>query len=106
MAVLVPSDEWPDSSPRAARGYVRVLSRQERRLAAKVAADPLHLDRLEHSEYSQDGEDGIVAEIFTRIAPKDRPFIEIGASDGKENCTRALVEQGWQGCGSREIPRR
>lgn len=86
-----------DPSPRLVRRYVRVLSRQERHLATKVAAEHLHLHRFEHSEYSQNGEDGILEEIFARIGPKDRSFIEIGASDGAENCTRALVESGWNG---------
>ena len=74
-----------------------MLSRGERRLAANVAADPLHLHRFERSQYSQNGEDGILAEIFGRIGAQDRSFIEIGASDGAQNCTRALVETGWHG---------
>ena len=86
-----------DPSPRLIRRYVRVLRRQERHLATRVAAERLHLHRFEHSEYSQNGEDGILAEIFARIGPRDRSFIEIGASDGAENCTRALVELGWNG---------
>ena len=86
-------------SARMVRRYVRVLSRLERHLPTKVAADQLHLHlhRFERSEYSQNGEDGILAEIFARIGPRDRSFIEIGASDGAENCTRALVERGWRG---------
>jgi hypothetical protein len=73
------------------------LNREERRLSRDVAADPCHLHRFECSEHSQNGEDGIIAEIFARIQPTDRSFIEIGASDGVENCTRALLEDGWHG---------
>lgn len=85
------------SSPRVIRRLVRVLSRKERHLATKVATDQLHLHRFKSSKYSQNGEDGILAEVFARIGPKDQSFIEIGASDGAENCTRALVEAGWRG---------
>jgi hypothetical protein len=73
------------------------LNREERRLSEQVAADPLHLHRYEKSIYSQNGEDGILAEIFRRIGDGTRWFVEIGAADGTENCTAALVDRGWQG---------
>jgi len=79
------------------RRRVRDLSLGERRLQAQVAADPMHLHHFECSEHSQNGEDGIIAEIFTRIGSGTRSFIEVGASDGVENCTRALLERGWSG---------
>ncbi len=47
--------------------------------------------------YSQNGEDGIIAEIFRRITPRDRLFIELGTQNGLENNTRLLLEQGWRG---------
>jgi hypothetical protein len=89
---------WQSASTRrATRHRVRVLNRAERTLAAKVASDPLHLHHFERSASSQNGEDGLLAEIFSRIGPKDRSLVEIGASDGTENCTRALIESGWHG---------
>lgn len=47
--------------------------------------------------YSQNGEDGIIAEIFRRIGVRDRYFVELGVGDGTENCTRLLLESGWRG---------
>src|SRR5439155_21407424 len=32
-----------------------------------------------------------------RIGAAEKFFVEIGASDGTENCTRNLAEQGWRG---------
>ena len=58
---------------------------------------PLALAPYEAQVYSQNGEDGIIAEIFHRISAKDRFFVEIGSADGKENNTRFLLEQGWRG---------
>jgi hypothetical protein len=47
--------------------------------------------------YSQNDEDGIIAEIFRRIGGKSRRFVEIGAADGLENNTVWLLLQGWSG---------
>lgn len=59
--------------------------------------DPLALRRHESQTYSQNGEDGAVAEIFRRIGARDRFFVEIGVEDGTQNNTRLLLEQGWRG---------
>jgi len=47
--------------------------------------------------YSQNDEDGIIAEIFSRIGTSSRRFVEIGAADGLENNTVWLLVQGWSG---------
>jgi hypothetical protein len=47
--------------------------------------------------YSQNGEDGIIAEIFRRIATSDRYFVEFGIENGLQNNTRWLLETGWRG---------
>lgn len=60
-------------------------------------ADPRHLCRARGQVYSQNGEDGIIAEIFARIGTRDRFFVEIGLQDGTENNTRLLLETGWRG---------
>src|SRR5262245_35197075 len=51
-----------------------------------------------HNEYSQNGEDGVVAEILRRLAIEKGWFCEFGAWDGKygSNCY-ALLRRGWQG---------
>jgi hypothetical protein len=60
-------------------------------------ADPRKLNRYEHQVFSQNGEDGIIAEIFKRIGAKNRSFVELGVGDGLENNTAFLVMQGWKG---------
>lgn len=47
--------------------------------------------------YSQNNEDGIIAEIFRRIGTVNRTFIEFGVGDGLQNNTRLLLELGWKG---------
>jgi len=49
------------------------------------------------SNFSQNGEDGIVAEIFRRLGQPCRTFIEIGAGDGTENNTIYLLLGGASG---------
>jgi hypothetical protein len=70
-----------------------VLDRQE----SADRADPHSLRWSEQSCFSQNGEDGVIEEIFRRIGTSNEKFVEIGASDGAENCTRNLVEHGWTG---------
>ena len=47
--------------------------------------------------YSQHGEDGYIAEIFSRIGTTNKFFVEIGVETGQECNTRFLLELGWQG---------
>lgn len=60
-------------------------------------ADARHLIHFEGQVYSQNGEDGIISEIFKRIGVTNRYFVEIGTSTGLENNTALLVLDGWQG---------
>jgi len=46
---------------------------------------------------SQNGEDGMIREIFHRIGICDRVFVEIGVGDGTENNTGFLLSTGWTG---------
>lgn len=46
--------------------------------------------------FSQYGQDGIIAEIFRRIGPGSRRFVEIGTAP-LENNTAMLLLQGWSG---------
>ena len=59
--------------------------------------DPRSLNRFEHRAFSQDGSDGILAEIFRRIGEGDRYFVEFGVGNGLENNTALLLSQGWNG---------
>lgn len=47
--------------------------------------------------YSQNNEDGILAEILSRTGTDTKTFVEIAAGDGIENTTRLLIDLGWRG---------
>lgn len=60
--------------------------------------DPRSLRRHHGQVYSQNGEDGMIAEILRRLGgPRSRVFVEIGSSDGIESNTRLWLERGWRG---------
>ena len=60
-------------------------------------ADPKRMIRHAHQTFSQNGEDGIIAEICRRIEAPSRNFLEIGVGNGLENNTTYLLSQGWRG---------
>lgn len=73
-------------------------SHLEALLAQTRHQEPLRLTRHRGRVFSQDGSDGIIAEILTRIEPPPRrEFLEIGAGTGIENNTRLWLELGWSG---------
>ncbi len=47
--------------------------------------------------YSQNDEDGIIEEIFSRVGAHPRVFVEIGCGDGRENNSHLLGIGGWSG---------
>jgi hypothetical protein len=59
--------------------------------------DPKRLNRHEYQVYSQNGEDGIIEEIFFRIGTSNRLFVEIGVQDGLECNSTYLLLKGWSG---------
>src|SRR6266446_4066509 len=60
-------------------------------------ADPKRLLAHAHQIFSQNGEDGMIAEICRRIRAPARRFVEIGVGNGLENNTTWLLAQGWRG---------
>ena len=60
-------------------------------------AEPRRLHRHAFQVNSQNGEDGIIREIFRRIGTAGRVFVEVGVGDGTENNTAFLLAQGWRG---------
>lgn len=58
---------------------------------------PGRLERHGYKVWSQNDEDGILAEIFRRIGAGRRTFVEFGVTDGRECNTRKLVAEGWSG---------
>ena len=59
--------------------------------------DPKRLLRYAFQVNSQNGEDGMIHEIFRRIGTQSRMFVEIGVGDGRECNTAFLLSQGWAG---------
>jgi len=59
--------------------------------------EPKRLQRFERQVFSQNGEDGIIQEIFKRIGAASRMFLEIGIEDGRETNTTWLLQKGWRG---------
>jgi len=59
--------------------------------------DPLRLLCRGYKVYSQGHDDGILAEIFTRIGEGKRRFFEIGVQDGLECNSTFLLLQKWTG---------
>jgi hypothetical protein len=55
------------------------------------------LHAFEHQVCSQNGEDGVIAEIYRRIGYGTRVFAEVGIGDGVENNTAFLHSLGWTG---------
>ena len=60
-------------------------------------SDPLRLPRYFRQVSSQNGEDGMIHEIFRRIGTAGKIFAEVGVGDGSENNTAFLLAQGWTG---------
>jgi hypothetical protein len=74
--------------------FVHELLRSDGRLS-----DPRCLNRFESQLFSQSGQDGILSEIFRRLGVTSGTFVEfgVGAGDGFETNTTALLLEGWQG---------
>lgn len=72
--------------------------RFERLRTEKVEKEgPRSLHGFEHQVCSQNGEDGVIAEIYRRIGHGNRVFAEVGVGDGVENNTAFLHSLGWTG---------
>ena len=59
--------------------------------------EPKRLQAAGYKLYSKEFEDGMIREIFARIGTRTKTFVEIGAADGLENNTAALLFEGWRG---------
>src|ERR1700722_281622 len=59
--------------------------------------DPMRLPRYQGQVNSQNGEDGILQEVFRRVGTTNRVFAEVGVGDGCENNTAFLLSLGWDG---------
>jgi hypothetical protein len=66
-------------------------------MTAPKYANEKSLTKYQSQVYSQNAEDGIIAEIFKRIGVTNKFYVEIGAENGIENNTRFLLQLGWKG---------
>jgi hypothetical protein len=55
------------------------------------------LNKFEFKVFSQNGEDGIIEEIFNRISTTNKFFVEFGVQDGIETNSTYLLLKGWKG---------
>jgi hypothetical protein len=66
-----------------------------------VAGDIPHKERIRNSEFkvfSQHGEDGILAYIFSDIGVTNKTFLEFGITDGRQcNTANLSINFGWNG---------
>jgi hypothetical protein len=76
---------------------LRVQRAWEEEIAKPRHADPRRLVRHGYKVYSQNDEDGILAEIFRRIGTASRTFVEFGVETGVECNTVKLLVEGWRG---------
>lgn len=60
-------------------------------------AENARLARHEVQACSQNGEDGVLQEIFRRIDVMGKVFVEVGVGNGLENNTSFLLSCGWSG---------
>jgi len=76
-----------------------VLDRIRHRVAAQLGKTKLYdLSQFEKKIFSQNGEDGIIENIFDTIGTTNKYFVEFGVESGAECNTRLLHEQkGWDG---------
>lgn len=74
-----------------------VLESWEREVAKPRNCDPKRLVRYGYKVFSQNDEDGILAEIFRRIGATNRSFVEFGVEAGSECNTVRLLVEGWHG---------
>jgi len=59
--------------------------------------DPRRLLSSQFQVCSQNGEDGIIHEIFRRVGTTSKIFAELGVGSGHENNSAFLLSQGWTG---------
>jgi hypothetical protein len=93
---------WFLQQSRMARDIPRSLTAEEIRALfdSPKHREPKDLSRHEFQVCSQNGEDGLIAEIFKRVGTSNRYFVEFGASDGFENNSTLLVGRAGASSGS------
>lgn len=73
------------------------LDRHEAMIRSERGQEAKRLLRHGWKAYSQNDEDGLIAEIFARIGPGGKRFVEFGVENGLETNTTYLLMTGWTG---------
>lgn len=67
-------------------------------LRRETAEQPYHLNAYELSIHSQNGEDGILFYLFSRLGSTNRRFVEFGIGNGRQcNSANLSLNFGWSG---------
>ncbi len=91
------SDRGPLAHLRQRLGFPKPLRKNDC-LPRRRPGGPQGINRYERRYYSQNGEDGIIAELFRRIGTTGKAFVEFGVEDGLECNTAYLARRaGWSG---------
>lgn len=77
----------------ARQRYYNRLNRDSKRNNKKRSNHPENLNLWERKYFSQNGEDGIIEEVFKRIGILNHYYVEFGTEDGSECNTRYLREK-------------
>jgi hypothetical protein len=99
---IIQSYEDRNSARQLAKQVDGLLQAQSVQALREILSRPKYQDRRRLNRYelrvcSQNGEDGIIAEIFRRLGATNRYFVEFGSSNGIQNNTALLLRQGWCG---------
>ncbi|MDR1702836.1 MAG: FkbM family methyltransferase [Sporomusaceae bacterium] len=79
------------------RTVIKCNEERERLFQDPKFQDKTRLEPYGYRVYSQNDEDGVIAEIFNRIGTTSKFFIEFGVEKGVENNTLYLLLQDWSG---------
>jgi len=76
-----------------------VLQYQNRYPGLKARGFTPSINAFEFSYYSQNGEDGIILYLLSRVGSENHFMVEIGTEDGREcNSANLILNFGWQAC--------
>jgi hypothetical protein len=90
----------PPQTDRALYAALALLAERHATISERPSAStsPGLLSPYELRVFSQNGEDGVLAEILARVGAGDRFFVEFGVESGREgNCVYLADVAGWSG---------
>lgn len=95
VAAAVAMTQIPETSRSTLLSMAEIVRRTECEPSYGVAFDTL--TPFELRVFSQNGEDGIIAEILRRVGAPVRYFVEFGAASSEANCVLLADLFGWRG---------